>query len=235
MASLKYKDENGFWQELQVGTNVAANPMLTGTEQELTSLQVADMKYKIPASGEFITPSTATGAAISGMFTADEWSKLQANMNNKILINNEIYRLNDPGHTPGIWSYVHTGWDGTDIMDKSINVTVATGAWTLVMGQKGGGKLYLHSLEVNADNYYLNTVLYSTDNTPVENGETFLRVFGSQASCIALASTDPSSAVTEPALYWSEGDQGCKVSYINESGDNTTATNVTIYDTVTEL
>lgn len=87
--------------------------------------------------GEFITPSTATSDATSGTFTADEWSKLQANMNNKILFNNEIYRLNDPGHTAGTWSYVHTGWDGTDVMDKSINVTVATGAWTLVTGEKG--------------------------------------------------------------------------------------------------
>lgn len=99
----------------------------------------------------------------------------------------------------------------------------------------GGGKLYLHSLEVDADNYPLGTVLYSTDNTPVENGETFLRVFGSQASCIALASTDPSPAITEPSLYWSEGDQGCKVSYLDESGNSVTATNVTIYDTVTGL
>ena len=46
MAKLKYKDKDGFWQELQVGTNVVANPMLTGTEQELTSLQVGNTKYK---------------------------------------------------------------------------------------------------------------------------------------------------------------------------------------------
>ena len=86
--------------------------------------------------GEFITPSTATNDATSGTFTADEWSKLQTNMNNKILFNNEIYRLNDPSHTAGTWSYIHAGWDGTDVMDKSINVTVATGAWTLVTGEK---------------------------------------------------------------------------------------------------
>ena len=45
MAVLKYKDENGFWQELQVGMKVVANPMLTGTEQDLTSLQVGNTKY----------------------------------------------------------------------------------------------------------------------------------------------------------------------------------------------
>lgn len=46
MAKLKYKDKDGFWQELPVGTNVVANPTLTGTEQELTSLQVGNTKYK---------------------------------------------------------------------------------------------------------------------------------------------------------------------------------------------
>ena len=46
MAKLKYKDKDGFWQELPVGTNVVANPTLTGTEQELTSLQVGNVKYK---------------------------------------------------------------------------------------------------------------------------------------------------------------------------------------------
>lgn len=51
MAKLKYKDENGFWQELPVGTNVVANPMLTGTEQELTSLQVGNAKYKSGSGG----------------------------------------------------------------------------------------------------------------------------------------------------------------------------------------
>lgn len=120
--------------------------------------------YKFTSGGEFITPSTATSDATSGTFTADEWSKLQANMNNKILFNNEIYRLNDPGHTPGIWSYVHTGWDGADIMDKSINVTVATGAWTLVTGQaSGGGKLYLH--KVNLTGTYLIDIYSSYSTT----------------------------------------------------------------------
>lgn len=52
MTKLKYKDENGFWQEFQVGTNVVANPTLTGTEQELTSLQVGNAKYKSGGGGK---------------------------------------------------------------------------------------------------------------------------------------------------------------------------------------
>lgn len=55
MAKLKYKDKDGFWQELPVGTNVVANPMLTGTEQELTSLQVGNAKYKSGGGGGDVT------------------------------------------------------------------------------------------------------------------------------------------------------------------------------------
>ena len=116
---------NGSWRRSQTVLNVAAS------------------------GGEAVTPSTATSTATSGTFTSAEWAKLQANDNNYILFNNEIYRLADKAHsgTTGIWSYTHTGWDGTAIMDKSINVTVSTGAWTLVIGSaSAGGKLYLHSI-----------------------------------------------------------------------------------------
>lgn len=70
MAVLKYKDEDGFWQELPAGTNVVANPALTGTEQELTSLQVGNAKYKSGGgvTGVEVTGSgnAITGASISG-------------------------------------------------------------------------------------------------------------------------------------------------------------------------
>ena len=89
----------------------------------------------IPIGGLPVTPSKANASATSGAFTDSELSKLQSNDNNYILFNNEIYRLADNDHsgTTGIWSYTHTGLDGTDVMDKSINVTVSTGAWTLVV------------------------------------------------------------------------------------------------------
>ena len=119
--------------------------------------------------GEFITPLTATNDSTSGTFTADEWSKLQANMNNKILFNNEIYRLNDPGHTAGIWSYVHTGWDGTDIMDKSINVTTNTGAWTLVMGQGGSSvQADYNQNDSTAANYIKNRPFYTKSESDIQ-------------------------------------------------------------------
>lgn len=146
-----------------IGFNKIYNRVLRIGKQKPDSTTAYVRYAYIPIGGLPITPSTATSSATSGTFTDSEWSKLQANDNNYILFNNEIYRLADKAHsgTTGIWSYTHTGWDGTAIMDKSINVTVSTGAWTLVMGQaSSGGKLYLHSLLFKPDsstvsNYYL--------------------------------------------------------------------------------
>lgn len=128
-----------------IGFNKIYNRVLRIGKQKPDSTTAYIRYAYIPIGGLPITPSTATSSATSGTFTDSEWSKLQANDNNYILFNNEIYRLADKAHsgTTGIWSYTHTGWDGTAIMDKSINVTVSTGAWTLVVGQaSGGGKLY---------------------------------------------------------------------------------------------
>lgn len=163
---------NGSWRRSQTVLNGAtANPTLTGTEAELTGLKCGGTAYKIPvgSGGEAVTPSTATSTATSGTFTSAEWAKLQANDNNYILFNNEIYRLADKAHsgTTGIWSYTHTGWDGTAIMDKSINVTVSTGAWTLVTGSaSAGGKLYKHSCIVNVSSYTCNLTFFDYQSRP---------------------------------------------------------------------
>lgn len=163
---------NGSWRRSQTVLNGAtANPTLTGMESELTSLTVGGTDYKIPigSGGEAVTPSTATSTATSGTFTSAEWAKLQESDNNYILFNNEIYRLADKAHsgTTGIWSYTHTGWDGTNVMDKSINVTVSTGAWTLVIGSaSAGGKLYRHSCIVNVSTYTCNLTFFDYQSTP---------------------------------------------------------------------
>lgn len=202
--------------------------------------------YKFTSGGEFITPSTATSDATSGTFTADEWSKLQASMNNKILFNNEIYRLNDPGHTPGIWSYVHTGWDGTDIMDKSINVTVATGAWTLVMGQKAGGKLYRHDVTFTpntsdadlAEMDEIHVTIYSQSNAQIDTVEKYLNAAGDATVCAGISSSmvyDGSAAIGAmfgEYIAWIYKQQDAVfVKQATISSDNMQS----VFDTVTEL
>nr|DAU28818.1 MAG TPA: hypothetical protein [Caudoviricetes sp.] len=98
---------------------------------------LVDKKYVDGKAGggsvavEITAPATAT----SGTLTAEQLSTLQASNDNYIIFNDEIYRLADKEHTPGMLSYTHNGWNGTAMQDKSINITVSTLAWTLVVGQ----------------------------------------------------------------------------------------------------
>ena len=76
-------------------------------------------------------------SAVKGTLTASQLSTLQASNNNYIVFNNELYYLADKQHTTGILSYTHTGWDGSAMMTKSINITISTKAWALVTGSSG--------------------------------------------------------------------------------------------------
>lgn len=150
-----------------IGFNKIYNRVLRIGKQKPDSTTAYVRYAYIPIGGLPVTPSKATASATSGTFTDSEWSKLQANDNNYILFNNEIYRLADKGHTTGIWSYSHTGWDGTAMQDKSINVTVSTGAWTLVLGQEsGGGKRYRHSISFKDGNVSIVFDFIDSNKTP---------------------------------------------------------------------
>lgn len=89
----------------------------------------------------YITPDSATQGTLS-QYNLD---KLMNNEYAYIVLNNELYRLADKGHTEDVWTYVHTGWDGTAIQNKSIIITISTRAWKQVVGTSGG-KLYLHDI-----------------------------------------------------------------------------------------
>lgn len=144
-----------------IGFNKIYNRVLRIWKQKPNSTTAYVRYAYIPIGGLPVTPSKATASATSGAFTDSELSKLQSNDNNYILFNNEIYRLadKDPSGTTGIWCYTHTGLDGTDDMDKSINVTVSTGAWTLVVGEGGLGWNTLTDVNLTIGN---TTVQYDT-------------------------------------------------------------------------
>lgn len=94
-----------------------------------------------------LTPASAK----NGTLTDTQWNILQANKGNCIILNNEIYRLADNQNVSGLITYVHTGWDGMARKDKSISITVSTKAWTLVVAESGGGKLYQHRISFSAN------------------------------------------------------------------------------------
>ena len=98
-------------------------------------------------------PSTAT----NGTLTELELSTLLASNLNFIIFNNEIYYLADKGHTQGIVSYTHNGWNGAAIQNKSINITLSTRAWTLVTGSTDI-KAFIHNIYIKGTDDGGNTV-----------------------------------------------------------------------------
>lgn len=111
--------------------------------------QTANKKYVDERISKAVTIDSPA-SAVNGTLTAEQLATLQASDNNYIIFNNEIYRLADKQHTADILSYTHTGWDGTAVKDKSINITISTLAWVLVQGESGG-KTYLHRIYLRDD------------------------------------------------------------------------------------
>lgn len=118
-------------------------------------LQVSEQTY---APVVTITPETAT----NGTLSEDDFANVTENDDTIIKLNNELYRKADDGHTVGMVSYVHTGWNGTAIQDKSINITTSTKAWTLVVGKN---KYYRHYICLEADG---KTLYYDFSSTQKE-------------------------------------------------------------------
>lgn len=144
---------NGSWRRSQTVLNGAtANPTLTGTEADLTSLKVGGVDYKIPASGGEKVSITVPQGATNGTITDEQLAKLQENDLNYIeMVNDkELYYLNDPGHEDGYLTYSHVGIENSKATIKTLTITVSAKSFvivtTVVPTEAGGGKLYLHSL-----------------------------------------------------------------------------------------
>ena len=118
-------------------------------------LQVAGQSYTPFVQ---LTPDTAT----QGNLSDDDYTNLTEHDDVYIILNNEYYRKADNQHTTGIISYTHQGWNGDTPQDKSINITVSTKAWTLVVGKT---KYYRHYVQLTADNKALYYDFSSTQET----------------------------------------------------------------------
>lgn len=128
-----------------------------------------------------LTPASAK----NGNLTDTQLNILQANKGNCIILNNEIYRLADDENVDDLITYVHTGWDGTARKDKSISITVSTKAWTLVVADSGGGKLYLHVYSKGIENSgdpkntvgSVDFVFYSSSSTQLTGSEFYSTIY----------------------------------------------------------
>ena len=102
-----------------------------------------------------ITPSTAT----SGTLTTEQLSTLQSGSENYILLDNEIYKLQDNQTDSGYLVYTHTGSDNNNnVYIKNIIVTIPTRGWVKVTSQ----------MQKKVNQTLLNATKYNiTNNTQV--------------------------------------------------------------------
>lgn len=104
-------------------------------------IQVSEQTY---APVVTITPDNAT----NGTLDQDDFDNLSEHHDVQIKLNNEYYICMDDGNTEGLMSYIHEGWNGKANQTKSINITKATRAWTLVIGSN---ECYEHHIQLTAD------------------------------------------------------------------------------------
>lgn len=96
------------------------------------SADVTDNGKKLVISGiETVTLSVPTSAT-SGTISDSDYAKLTAKNANILIINNELYRLEDKGHDQGFLTYSHIGITGTTQYIKTFTITINTKAWTLL-------------------------------------------------------------------------------------------------------
>lgn len=109
-----------------------------------TLVVTEDISYLTLPSYIEITPNTA----VNGTLSQEVYDILSEHHDVQIKLNNEYYICMDDGHTEGLMSYIHEGWNGKANQTKSINITKATKAWTLVVGEN---KHYNHHIQLTSD------------------------------------------------------------------------------------
>lgn len=146
--------------------DVIVREELTAALNQLKSVIISDETFIVDLDNT--TPSGAT----SGTLTEEQFNTLNNNHNVCIKFNNEYYYLADKGHTEGILSYTHQGWNGDAMQDKSINITTNTLAWTLVIGTPNK-VIYRHTLKITKDSAdYAGTVyceFYSSNALEIDS------------------------------------------------------------------
>lgn len=74
-------------------------------------------------------PTTSTSGTIPD---DDGWTYLKQNpVELRLLFNNEFYQLSDNQHTTGTLVYSHTGYEGSQLIIKTITITISTRGWVL--------------------------------------------------------------------------------------------------------
>ena len=111
-------------------------------EAELEHIAMGNFWYTVPKVSYI--DITITDESAQGTITDSQLTILQKADYNCIRVNeNEIYRLSDKGHTAGIWTYTHEGYNEGGIT-KYLNLNISTKEFTIT--QNKYKKYYKHTM-----------------------------------------------------------------------------------------
>lgn len=107
----------------ECGTSIFCDAVV-GSGGEVTNWQYVNAYYAIGG-----VPTSST----SGTFLDDQsWRYLKAYPNKlRIKFNKEFYQLADDEHTTGTLVFSHTSYEGSQLIVKTITITIATRGWVL--------------------------------------------------------------------------------------------------------
>lgn len=169
-----------------------------------------------------LTPASAT----SGTLSQEDYDELNNNKDICLKLNNEYYYLADDGHTEGIITYTHSGWNGSANQAKSINITASTKAWTLVIGKNSYYRHYIKltvgDKTVSYDFLSARGTSYTQDTLPVmpdDVSTSFIVIVNNYYSSVngqVYRSGDGTLKVIIHGLYTTNGTD---VSYLAITGD----------------
>lgn len=75
---------------------------------------------------------TLPASAYNGTLTNEQYAQLVNKNGNVLVVNNELYRLEDKGHEEGFLTYTHVGITGTQQYIKTLTITTSTKAFTII-------------------------------------------------------------------------------------------------------
>lgn len=126
-------------------------------EADLEHIAMGNFWYTVPKVSYI--DITITDESAQGTITDSQLTILQKADYNGIRINeNEIYRLSDKGHTEGIWTYTHDGYNEGGIT-KYLNLNITTKEFTITQNEHK--KYYKHTMTLSRGSSEKYSVLLS--------------------------------------------------------------------------
>lgn len=162
-----------------------------------------------------LTPDTAT----QGTLTQEQVDTLRFNPNAYLVLNNELYYLNDNQHTPDVLVYTHNGYQNQKGIHKHISVTISTRGWVMVEESGGGSDLYMHEVGITDGEWKLQIAFLSTSPDKLSITDILRTKLNSASKCTGSAPKNAAATnVATNAYYYNYNNQDAvAIDYIDIS------------------